>query len=73
MRMNVVRDKRGTVIGTFQADEVQATSGTVAVSPELKGGLDIESIEVTEPLTYDVDALHKSLKRKKGKKGKKKK
>jgi hypothetical protein len=65
MKIHVVRDKSGDVIGTYEAGEIQATSGTVEVSPVLEEGQNVESIEIMRHETFDVDALHKSLTRRK--------
>lgn len=65
MKMHIVRDKSGDVIGTYVGGEIQATSGTVEVSPVLEDGQNVESIEIMRHDTFDVDALHKSLTRRK--------
>jgi hypothetical protein len=61
MKMNIIRDKSGNVVGTYAAGEAQTTSGTVEISPELGDGQMIETIEILTHETFDVDALHKKL------------
>jgi hypothetical protein len=61
MRMNVIRTKSGDVVGTYEAGEVETTSGTAEISPELDDGQEIESIEIPTHETFDVDALHRKL------------
>jgi len=63
--MHVVRDQSGEVIGTFEPGEMQTTSGTVEVSPDLEDGQEIEAIEIMRHEAFDTDALHERLTRKK--------
>ncbi len=61
MRMDVVRDKNGQAIGTFEADEIQTPEGLVAVEPELEEGQELETIEVRRSETFDLDGFYKRL------------
>jgi autonomous glycyl radical cofactor GrcA len=65
MRIHIVRNRQGEIVGTCEAGEVQTTSGTVEVEPELEDGQRIETVELLRRETFDLEALHKRPERKK--------
>jgi hypothetical protein len=58
MRMHIVRDRQGRVVGTCEASEVQTPAGTVAVEPLLDEGQRLETVELLRQETFDLEALH---------------
>lgn len=61
MRMNVVRDKSGELIGTYEAGEIRTAEGTIEVSPEVDEGVEIVELSVHRHETFDIDSFHEGL------------
>ncbi len=64
MRLHIVRDKKGRIVGTCEAGEVQAAAGTVAVEPLLEEGQRMETVELLRQETFDLEVLHRRPERK---------
>ena len=64
MRIHIVRDKKGKIVGTCEAGEVQTVAGNVAVEPLLEEGQRLETVELLRQETFDLEALHRRPERK---------
>jgi hypothetical protein len=64
MRIHIVRDRKGKILGTCEAGAVQTPAGTVEVEPMLEEGQRIETVDLLHQETFDLEALHRRPERK---------
>lgn len=56
MKLNIVKDEKGTVVATF---ENPASKGGPSVRPLLKSGYKIQEVDADERYKDDLDAFYK--------------